>query len=585
MRDGAKKIDRRLDLFCGPAALLLFLCLFSVLAAPAQNPTPSHGPASTASVESAREAARRGEELRRKWDLDRAESAFREAAAADPANIEALVGLARIARARFDYAESKRLLERAALYHPSSAEPLSDLGMLYLSAEEPARALEYFERARGLLPSSEQANIGLAAVALVRRDYQGAQTRLREHIGRYPQSSRAHAMLARALLESNKNSEAEARARRALDMDPYDVDALQMLAFIKAADRKPEEARSLARRALNLDPSSAGARRLLSQYVDGRAGYEQKVADSARSRYERGQTFKREGKLEEAVAEFEAALAAEPGYYRALISLADIWMRQGDPERAATAARLALEIDSDGAMAHLVLSYALWTIQERARTEIGGVDFAALFYSQPAPPSFELTAEIFPNYQTLTRRQQMVIDWAVAPFSAYLPILAGRGARHYLLPFDQRVSDIKDFDDVAEAKTFDGRYYASIRGVGGRTTVSGIEYIELAARGGFHTIAHEFAHQVHMTAMDKSDVRALRKLYEQARREGRALDYYAAANEYEYFAQGYEAFISHRKRPSAGVTARHTRGELVARDPDLFRFLVRITSKSAAARH
>ena len=61
MRDGAKKLDRRISLFCGPVALLVFLCLFSVLAVPAQNPTPSHGPASTASVESAREAARRGE--------------------------------------------------------------------------------------------------------------------------------------------------------------------------------------------------------------------------------------------------------------------------------------------------------------------------------------------------------------------------------------------------------------------------------------------------------------------------------------------------------------------------------------------
>ena len=60
------------------------------------------------------------------------------------------------------------------------------------------------------------------------------------------------------------------------------------------------------------------------------------------------------------------------------------------------------------------------------------------------------------------------------------------------------------------------------------------------------------------------------------------LDYYAAANEEEYFAQGYEAFISARKRPSAGVTGRHTRHELLARDPEFYKFLVKLTGKTDA---
>ena len=81
-----------------------------------------------------------------------------------------------------------------------------------------------------------------------------------------------------------------------------------------------------------------------------------------------------------------------------------------------------------------------------------------------------------------------------------------------------------------------------------------------------------------MTALSREDAREVRKLYERAKRTGSALDYYAAANEYEYFAQGYEAFISNRKRPGAGVTARHTNRELFARDPELHRFFVRLTA-------
>jgi len=104
--------------------------------------------------------------------------------------------------------------------------------------------------------------------------------------------------------------------------------------------------------------------------------------------------------------------------------------------------------------------------------------------------------------------------------------------------------------------------------------VSGIEYLDQAVRGGFNTIAHEFAHQVHIAALGKREIRKIHKLYESARRANRTLDYYAAANEYEYFAQGYEAFISKLKRPSAGVTGRHTSDELAGRDPELYNFFL-----------
>ena len=86
--------------------------------------------------------------------------------------------------------------------------------------------------------------------------------------------------------------------------------------------------------------------------------------------------------------------------------------------------------------------------------KIGATDFAKLFYDEPRRPALELTPEIFPNYKSLTRRQQIVIDRAVAPLAQFLPKLAEGGARHYLLAFDQAVSDIREFDDVADREDF-----------------------------------------------------------------------------------------------------------------------------------
>jgi tetratricopeptide (TPR) repeat protein len=562
--------------------LILALCLLPPVAAPrAESFSPRYEVPRDSSLGPADEAARRGEQLRRRWNLDGAEAAFREAVALDPANVTAALGLSRIARVRFNYAAALRLLDGANKKHPRSADLLAEYGEIYLAAEETRRAREYFDGALKIDSANQAALVGRAGVDLLERDYKGAEARLRECLVSDPDNSQAHAMLARALVEINLNKDAALEAERAIALDECDAEAFATLAFIKGTERKPDDVRALARRAVSLDPFNASARRLLSQYLDGRAGYEQKVAPLARQRYESGRALKREGKLAESVAEFEAALRIEPRYYRALIALGDVWLREGDYERAAAAARMAKDVDPEGATAHLELSYACRGLQERSRIEIGATDFGAKFYSEPPPQGFALTHEIFPNYNSLTRRQQSVIDSAVAPLAIFLPALARRHARHYLLAFDEAVSDVGDFHAVAGEKTFDGRYYASIRGVGGRVTVSGLEYIDIAAQGGYHTIAHEFAHQVHIAALGRDDQQAIRKLYEQARREGRALDYYASANEFEYFAQGYEAFISEQKRPSAGITARHTRSELLLRDPDLYLFLMKLTGRNS----
>ena len=537
-------------------------------------------PSADAARERARlasDAARRGEALRHKWNLDAAEAAFREALGLDPANFNARLGLVRIARARFDYVTAIQGLDKAKTTNARSADLLAEYGAVYLAAEDAGRAKTYYDNALVLDSANAAAITGRAGVDLLERNPASAEARLRRWLISNPDDSRARAMLARVLIESNHNDEAEAEAARAVALDEYDVEALGALCFVKATRRDPEAVRRLARRILQLDPMNVSARRLLSQYVDGRAGLQQEVTGEARLHAERGRALKREGRAALAVAEFEAALAVHPRYYRALIGLGDIWLRDGDYERAATAARMALAVDNEGAAAHLELAYANRGLQERARIEIGGEDFAAKFYNRPVPPTYAQTRTVFPNYKALTRRQQRVIDWAIAPLADYLPALVRSRARHYLLAFDETVSDMGDFDDIAEEKTFDGRYYASLRGVGGRVTVSGLEYVEMAASGGFHTIAHEFAHQVHMTALAKADTQTIRRLYEQAKQEGQALDYYAAANEYEYFAQGYEAFISDDKRPSAGVTARHTKRELQSRDPEFYGFLMKLT--------
>src|SRR4030095_16107127 len=124
-------------------------------------------------------------------------------------------------------------------------------------------------------------------------------------------------------------------------------------------------------------------------------------------------------------------------------------------------------------------------------------------------PAHAITREIFPEYDLLTRRQKRIIDASVGGLSVYLPRLGQEKARHYLIAFDQRPADLHALAGLGSERTFDGRYYASLRGVGGKVAVSGIEYLDQAANGGFNTIAHEFAHQVHLVAFGKSETREI----------------------------------------------------------------------------
>src|SRR6185295_8242513 len=425
-----------------------------------------------------------------------------------PNPVEAVLELARAARARFDFAGSLRLLDEAARMSPSSARV--ERGLVFLEAEDVGRARQQFDAVLREEPSNSDAMIGLASTELLDRDYESSQRLIRQVLVRKPQSGSAHALLSRLLFESDNPTEAASEAQRTLAIDPRNVEAITTLAFVRARERKPAEVRALARRVISLDEFNAVARRLLSQYLDGKAGFEQRVSQLARAHYEVGRTLKQRGNLDDAVIEFESALRIEPRYYRVLLAIGDVWLKKREYERAAATARLAESVDPDGALVQLQLSYAYRGMKERGRLEIGAPDFAAMFDRRPAPRVFELTREIFPDYSMLPRRERTVVDSVVAPLAQYLPRLARAGARHYLLAYDQRPSEVRDLQGSAEEKTLDGRFYDSIRGVGGRVTASGVEYLESAAAGGGNTLAHEFAHQVHLAAMSRAEMRTIR---------------------------------------------------------------------------
>ncbi|MGE3853776.1 MAG: hypothetical protein AB7K09_18740, partial [Planctomycetota bacterium] len=188
--------------------------------------------------------------------------------------------------------------------------------------------------------------------------------------------------------------------------------------------------------------------------------------------------------------------------------------------------------------------------------------------------------KLIPRYPSLPLDVQATVRRALAPFRRFVPAVVRNDARHDILTLSESIIHSPVRRWLKDRRTMDKRRYDDVRGVGGKIAATSIEDVEQAANSSFNTLAHEFAHQVHQFALSDDQKAKVEALYQAAVKNDLCLDYYAAHNEFEYFAQGYEAYVSFYKRPGSSLTGRHCRFELQAKDPALFVFIDSIADRS-----
>lgn len=352
---------------------------------------------------------------------------------------------------------------------------------------------------------------------------------------------RAKAM---ALIDLGRYKPALAAARRGVQVAPDDV--LVAEAYARAAFRvgdMPEAGRAY-RRATELDPlTEEGNLRLGSGFgplTDGRPW----TYAEFRKRFAAGVTAWEDGRLTEATVLFRELVAAKPDNFKFRLGLGLV--------RRAT--RRYHELAFGGSVGDAYLKLPSYDAPELARYIL--------------------------NWKDLPEWAKDVVRISVAPAHKWLDELVKHNGTHEILRLTDTLDDAPTRRSLRTVQTFDGRWYAHIRGVGGAAAATGIEKLKGATEFSFNTFAHEFAHQLLRQAFPRRHLVRVNQLYVKARNEGRCLDYYAASNVDEYFAQGYEALVSLRKRGCLRDTARHTRAELIERDPALFKFLIEVLDLS-----
>jgi tetratricopeptide (TPR) repeat protein len=258
--------------------------------------------------------------------------------------------------------------------------------------------------------------------------------------------------------------------------------------------------------------------------------------------------------------------------------------RRGEHLRAAELLQAVLADAPGHAVAHRLLGESLHALRTERSMASADPTFAALqaYWPQPAVQKLPI-ADFVPGYAQLGPSRRQVVDRAMAMFGRRLPKLLAVGASHDLLLELERTTDAGARSSLRGQRTFDGRVWDDVRGIGGLQAATGIEALDEAAQFGFDTLVHELAHQVHFFTFTPVQRARLKQLYQQALRDNRCLDFYAASNEAEYFGQGVEAFASLGKRPGGETTHGHTRFELFRLDHDLHQFIASLVDHDPLA--
>ncbi|MFN3244929.1 MAG: tetratricopeptide repeat protein [Planctomycetota bacterium] len=437
------------------------------------------------------------------------------------------------------------LADGATAQHPAPVVETVDLarppawlerGTGLLEVEDPMAAWRVFQDARadGAQHLERDLGLGRAHLMLGRADYATAYGEAA--VAAAPGRQDAMALSVRALIRARRFDEAVRRSRAYLarsERPTVDLLAARGSALFRV--QRPGDAAAAYRRVVGLDLGHAEAHLRLGS-----------------------------GLLDPVVVQIPRKLRLAVGAIAA-----------GERARAIELLQRLLLEHPGHPIVHRLLGEALYAERTARSMAMQDEAFRRLAATMPKPDVRELRiAEFVPAYRGLARARREVIERTAALFRSRLDKLIRVGGRHDLLAELERTTDADARKNLRGSRTFDGRVWDDVRGIGGLRAATGIEALDEAATFGFDTFAHEVAHQVHFFTFNPLERARIRSLYKQAMAERRCLDYYAASNEAEYFGQGVEAFVSLAKRPGSETTHGHTRWELLRVDPKLYAFLV-----------
>ena len=294
--------------------------------------------------------------------LDEAAAELNAVVSADPANVEAVVNLARIYRARKDVAAAGRLLESAVARGMEAAPVYAALADLYESIGRVENAIPAMRLAVERAPASEDYRFRYALLLINSQAPKAAVIRLQEALGTFPRSAKLWFALGLAYMTEHQSVEAAPALARAAELDPQAAPALAYLGLAHAEQGRYDEAIKFYERAVAVNPQLATVHYLLADIL-----LKQNPAETTRP--------------EKALLR---AIELDPTLASARLALGKLYLRTERLDLAADQLARAVALDPQSAETHYQLG-RVYTRQKRtAEAQVALATFKRLNEGQKA---------------------------------------------------------------------------------------------------------------------------------------------------------------------------------------------------------
>jgi len=223
----------------------------------------------------------------------------------DPSNLDARAALARGLIAAGNLARAETEVAELLKGAPNSAAVHAVNGSLQASRSNAGAARRSFERALELSPGFIDALAGLTYLDILAKDPARAIARLEPEIARHPTTAPLLGLLARGYSAAGDEAKAEQTLRRAVTVDPRFTEGYVTLAQLYVRQGRSDEARAEFEALGQRNPSAIGARTMV------------------------GILFETQGKQDDARRSYEATVSASGNAPVAANNLAFIYAEQG----------------------------------------------------------------------------------------------------------------------------------------------------------------------------------------------------------------------------------------------------------------
>jgi Tfp pilus assembly protein PilF len=268
--------------------------------------------------------------------FDEAIAELNAALTIEPKNVEASLSLARVHLAQKNIPAAGRTLELAVSHGVDAAPIYAQLAEVYELSNHIENAIPAMRLAIQRDPKSESYRFRYAMILIDAKTPAAAVIRLQEALKEFPRSARLWFALGVAHNAEQKGAEAAEAFNRALEIDPRFAPALADLGASLDEQGRYAEAISYYERALSIDE-----KQYIVHYLLGEALLKQNPENSSR-----------------AEEHLSRAIALEPEFAEAHLSLGKIYARTDRLTQAITEFERVVKLDSNIAEAHYQLGRA-----------------------------------------------------------------------------------------------------------------------------------------------------------------------------------------------------------------------------------